>query len=404
MDSTLKALDDAIGRSWRAQQDLITQYATDQAPTPEQRTALDKADADLDGLLATRKRYEDRAAIVAATDTFREEMAPRIETARADRRDPTDSELIRSIKPGGEDFREFRFSSDLERRALQSEGGSAVATTFADMVAMYMRTIDPIWQVARIYDTRNANPLVVPRLTADAAGGGTVTAENGGITQADATISNITLNAFRYASIQPVSYQLWRDAEFDLTSLLAEAGGRQLGIAAGSAMAFANGSTGPNGYVAGGSAGATATGTASGTSFDTFFSPADLVDLYHSVTPQWRAVGSWMVANSAMTKIRKFRDSQGMFQYDPGIAGQPQPTLLGRPIYESPSLAAVASATKSVIFGDWSQYVIRRVPLRVDTSTEFLWGSDGVAIRIILETDGDIFFPLAIRPLVAANT
>ena len=105
-----------------------------------------------------------------------------------------------------------------------------------------------------------------------------------------------------------------------------------------------------------------------------------------------------------MTKVRKFRDSQGMFQYDPGIAGQPQPTLLGRPIYESPSLAAVASATKSVIFGDWSQYLIRRVPLRVDVSTEAYFSTDSVGIRLILETDGDILHALSIRPLVCANT
>jgi HK97 family phage major capsid protein len=67
-------------------------------------------------------------------------------------------------------------------------------------------------------------------------------------------------------------------------------------------------------------------------------------------------------------------------------------------------MAAVASATKSVLFGDFSEYYIRRLPLRVDTSTEFLWGTDGVAVRIILETDGDIAHPLAIRSMISANT
>jgi HK97 family phage major capsid protein len=111
-----------------------------------------------------------------------------------------------------------------------------------------------------------------------------------------------------------------------------------------------------------------------------------------------------MVANTAMAKIRKFRDSQGMYMYDPGIAGAPQPTLLGKSMYENPSMAAVASATKSVIFGDWSEYYIRRLPLRVDTSTEFGWGTDSVSVRTLLETDGDIAHPTAIRPLLSANT
>jgi HK97 family phage major capsid protein len=405
MDSYTSALTAQIGTSWQAQKDLLSAAATEnRSLTPEEREQVDRMDSDLDQLLEERKRFEDRARIMAAADTFREEVAPRVEAARSQRREATDSEMIRAIVPGGMDYREFKFRPQSEVRALQSEGGSAVPTSFADLVSVYMRTVDPIWDMAEVLDTSGAAPLVIPRLTTDAAGGGTVTAENGGITVADATISQITLNAFRYASIQPVSYQLWRDSAFDLTNLLAKSGGRQIGIAAGSAMAFANGSSGPNGYVAGGSAGATATGTASGTAFDTFFSPADIVDLYHSVVPGWRAVGSWMMATTALTKVRKFRDSQGMFQYDPGIAGAPQPTLLGRPIYESPSLAAVASATKSVIFGDWSQYVIRRVPLRVDVSTEAYFTVDGVGVRIILETDGDILHPTAIRPLVSANT
>ena len=405
MDAYSHALKQRIGEAWTAQKSLLdATTAENRTITPEERVQIDRMDADLDALLAEQKRYEDRSSLIAASDRFREDMAPRIESARKEHRDPTFSEQVRALGVGSGNVAEFQFTNEFERRALQSEGGSAVPTSFADLISMYMRTVDPTLEVATVIDTATAAPLVIPRLTADAAGGGTVTAENGGITLADSTISNITLNAFGYKSIQPVSYQLWRDTAFNLENLLAQSGGRQIGIAAGSAYAFANGSTGPNGYVAGGSAGATATGTASGTAFDTFFSPSDIVDLFHSVAVPWRAVGAWMVSGTAMAKIRKFRDSQGMFMYDPGIAGAPQPSLLGKPVYENPSMAAVASATKSVIFGDWSQYFIRRVPLRVDVSTEFLWGADGVAIRTILETDGDIAHALAIRPLLCANT
>lgn len=375
--------------------------AEGRAATTDEAVEMDAWEADIQRLSDETRRAERAEALRAASDALRGEVAPRVEQARDQHREPTDREMLQQLLRGERREFESRFT---EHRALQSEGGSAVPTTFADFVSQYMRTVDPTTQVARIFDTPDARPLVIPRWTADAAGGGTVTAENGGITVADGTISAITLNAFGYKSIQPVSTQLWRDAAFSIEQLLAETAGRQLGIAAGSAYAFANGSTGPNGYVAGGSAGHTATGTASGVASDTFFSPADIVDLFHSVVVPWRAVGSWMVSTTAMSKIRKFRDSQGMYMYDPGIANAPQPTLLGRPVYENPSMAAVASATKSVIFGDWSQYAIRRVPLRVDVSTEFLWGSDGVAVRTILETDGDILHPTAIRPMVSANT
>jgi HK97 family phage major capsid protein len=383
---------------------ILTLESEGRSATADERIELDKWEADIQTAEAEAKRAERADEMRAISDKMRGEQAPTVEAARAERREPTEREMLVELLKGERRFFDSAFTSEYERRALQSEGGSVVPTSFADLVSVYQRTMDPTIEVATVWDTPNGAPLVIPRLTADAAGGGTVTAEGGGITLADATISQITLNAFKYASIQPYSTQIARDAAFGLEDLLAKTAGRQIGIAAGSAYAFANGSAGPNGYVAGGSAGHTATGTASGIAADTFFSPSDLVDLFHSVAVPWRAVGSWMVSTTALTKIRKFRDSQGMFQYDPGIAGAPQPTLLGRPIYENPSMAAVASVSKSVIFGDWSEYHIRRLPLRVDVSNEFLWGSDSVALRVILETDGDIAHPLAIRPMVSANT
>ena len=212
-DAYSVSLKDQIGRAWQAQKDLLdATVAENLSITPEEQAQVERMDADLDRLLAEEKRYKDRYDVIAAADRFREDMAPRIESARKERRDPTFSEQIRALGVGSGQVAEFQFSNEFERRALQSEGGSAVPTSFADLVSVYMRTVDPTLEVATVIDTSTAAPLVIPRLTADAAGGATVTAENGGITQADATISNITLNSFRYASIQPLSYKLWRDS------------------------------------------------------------------------------------------------------------------------------------------------------------------------------------------------
>jgi len=93
-----------------------------------------------------------------------------------------------------------------------------------------------------------------------------------------------------------------------------------------------------------------------------------------------------------------------MYLYDPGLLVGQQPSLLSRPMYENPSMAAVASASKSVVFGDFSNYIIRQLPLRVDVSSEFKWGSDGMAIRIIYEADGDIAHASAIKYLVSDDT
>jgi HK97 family phage major capsid protein len=293
-----------------------------------------------------------------------------------------------------------------ESRALQSEGGSAVATSFADMYNVYARTLNPTLQVARVWNTPTGNAMVFPRVTADAAGGGTVTAENAGITVADATISQVTLNSYKYASIQVVSTELYRDSVGDLMQVLAETGGRQIGLSFGSAVTLGDGTGDPNGFIIGGSAGWTATsGTAGGQqAHDTFWGPKDIIELYHVLPVPWRAVGVWQMSNTALSKIRQFRDSNGMYLFDPGLMQDFQPRILGRPVYENPHMAAVASASLSVVYGDFSQYYIRQLPLRVDISNEYAWSSDGIALRIIYEGDGDLMHATAIRYLISANT
>jgi len=93
-----------------------------------------------------------------------------------------------------------------------------------------------------------------------------------------------------------------------------------------------------------------------------------------------------------------------MFLFDPGLIQDFQPRILGRPVYENPQMDAVASASNSVAYGDFSQYYIRQLPLRVDISNEFAWGSDAIALRIIYEGDGDLMHATAIRYIVSDDT
>ena len=61
--------------------------------------------------------------------------------AREARRDPTDREMLGEMIRG--ERRGFESRERPEFRALQSEGGSAVPTTFAEQVSVYARTLNP---------------------------------------------------------------------------------------------------------------------------------------------------------------------------------------------------------------------------------------------------------------------
>lgn len=405
MDAYSNSLKERVGSAWEAQKSLLDRTLEEKRElTPEEREQVERMDADLDNLLKEQKRYAERAELIEKANTWRAEMAPQVTEARVERREPTEREMLGEMIRG--ERRGFTSAERPEFRALQSEGGSAVPTTFAEMVSVYARTLNPTLSLARVLNTPNGNPLTLPRLTADVAYAGTITAENAAITVGDATISNVSLVAYGYKNIQVVSTQLWRDNVIGLEQLLAETSGRSVGIAFGAAVTTGDGTGDPNGFITASSAGWTATsGTAGGQlAHDTFFGPKDIIELYHVLPVPWRAVGAWQVSNSAMSKIRQFRDSNGFYLYDPGLLNAFQPTLLGRPIYENPAMAAVASASSSVAFGDFSQYVIRQLPLRIDVSSEYAWSSDGMGIRTVYEGDGDLMHATAIRRLISDDT
>jgi HK97 family phage major capsid protein len=343
VDQTMRGLTDQIGRTWESQKAILDKALEEgRALSAEERENVEHADADLESLIKDRDRYAARSEQVAAANTFRESIAPAITEAREQRREPTDEEMLWQLIKGE---RRAMTSEFIQTRALQSEGGTAVATNFADMFSVYARTLNPTIRLARVYNTPTGNAFVLPTVTADAAGGGTVTAENAGITLADGTIGAVTLNSYKYASIQSVSTQLYRDSVGDLMDVLAETGGRQIGLNFGAALTTGDGSGDPNGFITAGSAGHTATsGTAGGQqAHDTFFGPLDIISLYYSVAVPWRAVGAWQASNGALVKIRSFRDSNGLYLFDPGLTTDFQPALMGRPIYENPGMAAVDS-------------------------------------------------------------
>jgi HK97 family phage major capsid protein len=91
--------------------------------------------------------------------------------------------------------------------------------------------------------------------------------------------------------------------------------------------------------------------------------------------------------------------------WDPSlVAGQPD-RFYGRPVYENAAMAAVASATTSVLFGDLSAYYTRIVGApRVEFSRDYKFNTDQLALRSIIRVDGNLLDAGAIKKLVSANT
>lgn len=373
--------------------------------TPEEDTRIAKFEAEVaerDARLAQFDRMakaeavqrEQRHIITAGTgsseaQTFEQRLVENVRDIFAKR--SAASVFDEEVRAGKASFSAVPLDWEIRAQTTTSATGAAIVPVeYVNQIAIYARTLSPVLGLATVINSTNGQNMNLPRLTADPTvytpGQGTA------ITPSDPTISAETLVVTSYKALALISQEL---AEDDVTGILnytARVQGRAIGLAAGTDFV-----TGANGYITDGTNGGTAVGTP-------FFDLDDLINLQYSAAAPYRLSGSWTMTNTAISKARKFKDSNGQYLWQPAIElGQPD-ILLGRPVYEDPALATVASASKSVAFGDFSAYVIKQLPLRVATSTEYLFNTDQVAIKVVYRAGGALPDVAAIRYLVSGNS
>jgi HK97 family phage major capsid protein len=286
---------------------------------------------------------------------------------------------------------------DLEKRAIAdfSDAGALYTTDFSTQVAVYQRTVSPWINLASVINADNGRPLNLPNLTADptavSPGEGTAITENSG------AIGSAALTTTAYKTLSYVSMEAEEDELVGLLPIIAKAQGRSIGLKFGSDLTVAMVAAATNGGTAQGVGG-------NGTAASTFFGYEDLIDLKYGAAVPYRQAGSWIMSNGAIKKVRKFKDQNGAYFWVPSI-GPGMPDMFdGNPAFEDPYLAAPASVTKSVLFGDVSAVVIKQMPLRVATSSEFRFSNDQVALKTVYRAGGALPDATALRYLISANT
>ena len=401
MSTYLEQLDSRKAQAATRMREILDAAAGEnRSLTAEENTNLETIDTDLSSIDEERSRIvamEERARVDSDTRAALEPIVAVKGKGNAEK--PAQRglvDLFSEIRGGAPTA-----SADFEYRALASAGGSAIDETFYDRVVVYQRTLTPMLNpdVVTVLATPRGEVITVPRLTADTNHGGTVTAEAAGITAADPTISSVQLGAFKYAAINLWSQELGQDEVIGLEDLMARSTARDLSLDIGAHLTTGTATTQPDGIINGASNGGTATGTAS----NTFFGPDDIIDLFYGRAAPYRQMGTWLVSSTALAKIRKFKNSNEDYIWTAGLNGQPD-TVLGRPVFENPAMAAVASASKSVLFGDTSRYFVRRItPARVELSKDYKFAEDQLALKTVERIDGALVDTAAVAYLVSAN-
>ncbi len=98
----------------------------------------------------------------------------------------------------------------------------------------------------------------------------------------------------------------------------------------------------------------------------TVFSPDALINLLYALPASYRNAGTWAMNGTTLATIRKLKDGQGNYLWQPAyVAGQPE-TILGRPVVEMIDMPDVAADAFPILYGDFSAYrIVDRIGLSI---------------------------------------
>lgn len=279
-----------------------------------------------------------------------------------------------------------------------SLGGFTVPTDLANRIIESMKAYGGMLSVADILITDGGNPLNFPT-NDDTSAKAVLVSEGGSATVQDTTFAQKTLNAFMYRDLVKLSYELIQDSAFDIEAYIVRLMGTRFGRAANESLTTGTGSSQPNGVVTASTLGKTA---ASATAF-TF---AEVLDLVHSVDPEYRRNGRFMMHDSVLAYIKKLSigasDARPLWQPS-FIVGEPA-TIDGFQYTINQDMdSTIGAASKIILFGDFRQYLVRQVRTLQISRNESLYMATGeIGYFGFARWDGELLNTAAVKHLITA--
>jgi HK97 family phage major capsid protein len=96
--------------------------------------------------------------------------------------------------------------------------------------------------------------------------------------------------------------------------------------------------------------------------------PSDkLIDLIYALRAGYRASGHWVMSRSTQGEIRKIKDADGNYIWQPAATPGSMPMLMGFPVAEAEDMPDIAASSFSIAFGDFGRgyLVVDRVGIRI---------------------------------------
>lgn len=294
--------------------------------------------------------------------------------------------VMRSKMPSPEVMNALQVGTD-------SEGGYLVPDEFEHTLVEALEEQNLFRTLAHVIQTSSGDrkiPVVASKGTASWVD------EEGAIPESDDSIGQVSIGAYKLGTMIKVSEELLGDSVFDLEAYISREFARRIGNKEEEAFFTGDGKGKPLGILAktgGAEVGVTAAGAAA-------FTADELFDLFYSLKAPYRKSAVFLMNDTSVKALRKLKDSNGQYLWQPSLTAATPDTLMGRPVYTSSFMPAMEAEAKSVLFGDLSYYWVADRQGRSFRRLGELYAPTGqVGFLATQRVDGKLVLPEAVKVL-----
>jgi len=274
-----------------------------------------------------------------------------------------------------------------------SEGGYLVPDEFERTLIESLEEENVFRSIAKVITTSSGDrkiPVVATKGTAFWVD------EEGAIPESDDAFGQVSIGAYKLATMIKVSEELLNDNVFNLEAYIAKEFGRRIGAKEEEAFFIGDGTGKPTGIfnaTGGAQLGITAA-SATAITID------EVMDLFYSLKSPYRRNAIFVMNDATVKAIRKLKDGSGQYIWQPSIQAGAPDTILNRPVKTSAYVPTIASGAKSIAFGDFGYYwVADRQGRSFQRLNELFAATGQVGFRATQRVDGKLILPEAIKVL-----
>ena len=274
-----------------------------------------------------------------------------------------------------------------------SEGGYLVPDEYERTLVEALEEENVFRQLAKVIQTSSGDRKI-PIVTSH--GSAAWLDEEDALTESDEVFGQTSLSAYKLGTFLKVSDELLNDSVFDLPSYISTEFARRIGAKEEEAFFVGDGSGKPTGIFA--ATGGAQTGVTAASS--TAITADELIDLFYSLKSPYRRKAVWVMNDSTVKAIRKLKDNQGQYLWQPSLTDGTPDTILNRPEYTASYVPAIAAGAKTIAFGDFSYYWIADRQGRSFKRLNELFATTGqVGFMATQRVDGKLILSEAIKVL-----